>query len=146
MAVLNRLFSANPLSLDWGLLLLRVIPGLLMAFGHGYGKVGKFLSGEQIKFYNFGGVGPQASLGLAAFAEFVCALLVVLGLFHRAALLPLIVTMLVAVFGAHGDDPFGKGENALVYLAVFAALFLTGPGRFSVDHYLFRRNAIDLRS
>ena len=135
---MNRFFSTNPISLNWGLLLLRVIPGLLMAFGHGYGKVGRFLSGEQIKFYNFGGVGPQASLGLAAFAEFVCALLVVLGLFHRAALLPLIVTMAVAVFGAHGDDPFGEGESALVYLAVFVALFLTGPGRFSFDRYLFQ--------
>ena len=142
---MNRFFSTNPISLDWGLLLLRVIPGLLMAFGHGYGKVGKFLSGEQIKFYNFGGVGPQASLGLAAFAEFICALLVVVGLFHRAALVPLIITMLVAVFGAHGDDPFGDGENALVYLAVFVGLFFTGPGRLSIDRYLFRRDVIDLR-
>jgi putative oxidoreductase len=138
---MRKLFSTNPLQPDLGLLLLRLVSGLLMAFGHGLGKVEKFLSGEEITFYNFGGIGPQASLGLAAFAEFVCALLVVLGLFHRAALIPLIITMAVAAFGAHADDLFGKGEAALMFLAVFIALFLTGPGRFSLDRFVFDGDA-----
>lgn len=134
---MRKLFSTNPLQLDLGLLLLRLVSGLLMAFGHGLGKVERFLSGEEIKFYNFGGIGPQASLGLAAFAEFACALLLVLGLFHRAALIPLMITMAVAAFGAHSDDLFGKGEAALMFLFVFIALFLTGPGRYSLDRYMF---------
>jgi putative oxidoreductase len=130
---MKHLFGSAPLHLALGLFVLRVSTGLLMALNHGWGKVEKFMSGEATKFYNFGGVGPQASLGLAAFAEFVCALLVVLGLFHRLACLPLIVTFVVAVFGAHAGDPVADRESALMYLVVFVALLLTGPGRYSVD-------------
>jgi putative oxidoreductase len=119
---MNRIFSTKPLHLDLGLLLLRAVPGFFMAVNHGYGKVEKFLSGEEIKFYNFGGMGAQASLGLAAFAEFVCAILIIIGLFHRWALIPLIITFLVAAFGAHGDDPFKERESALTFLFVFIGL------------------------
>lgn len=38
---------------------------------------------------------------LARFGEFVCGLLVALGLFTRAATLPLAFTMLIAAFHAH---------------------------------------------
>lgn len=134
---MKKLFSTNPFQLDLALLILRVVPGLLMAFNHGLGKVEKLFSGEEIQFYNLGGIGPEASLGLASFAEFGCGLLLAAGLFHRIALIPLMVTMAVAAFGAHGEDLFGKGEAALMFLTVFVVLFLTGPGKLSLDRFVF---------
>jgi putative oxidoreductase len=44
--------------------------------------------------------------------------------------------MLVAVLHIHAADPFAKQEPGLQYLLVYVVLFLTGSGRYSVDHLL----------
>jgi putative oxidoreductase len=117
---------------DLALLVLRVTFGSLMLINHGWGKAMKVLAGD----WSFGdpiGLGPAPSLILAAFAEALCSALVVLGLFTRWATIPLIITMLVAVFVVHIGDPLKKMEMGLLYLAAFTAIFLTGPGRYSLD-------------
>ena len=124
----------NPNSTHFALLLLRLAAGGFM-LTHGYGKLQRSLAGE----FQFGdpiGLGPEVSLVLAVFAEFFCSLLVMLGLGTRLATIPLIVTMAVAAFIAHGADPFGRKELALFYLVSFVVLFLTGSGKFSVDRLI----------
>ena len=56
-----------------------------------------------------------------------------LGLLTRWAAIPLLITMLVAVFMIHIDDPFGKMEKGLMFGSFFLALFFTGAGQFSID-------------
>ncbi len=105
---------------------------------HGVPKLKRLLAGE----FQFGdpiGLGPEVSLGLAVFAEFFCSVLLILGLGTRLASIPLIVTMAVAAFIAHGADPFGRKELALFYLAVYIALFLLGSGKFSLDYFLKKK-------
>lgn len=138
-----------------GLLALRVGAGGFMVI-HGWGKVGMLFGGQSEQFGNPIGLGPTLSLILAAFAEFVCAGLVVVGLGTRYAAVPVVVTMAVAAFIAHGGDPLTAGagaqrffsgaskfwfskEPALVYLFVFLALALTGPGEFSLDRQVLPR-------
>jgi len=41
--------------------------------------------------------------------------------------------MLVAAGMVHLSDPFGKKEKALLYLAMFIAIILLGPGKYSID-------------
>ena len=106
-----------------------------MAYSHGWGKFQKVLSGD-LSFADPIGVGEEVSLILTVFAEFFCGILVALGLFTRAALIPLIITMLVAVFIIHADDPFSKQEFGLLYLIPYITLFLTGPGKLSLDKQL----------
>lgn len=122
-----------------GLLIQRLIFGFFMLFGHGWGKLASF-SERVDSFPDPLGVSSPVSLALVVFSEVICALLVGIGLFTRAALIPLIITMLVAAFMIHGGDPlFGRGpskEMALLFLAAYAALFAAGPGKFSVDHLL----------
>lgn len=115
---------------------MRLVFGLFMAVGHGWGKLVNF--GDRADgFMDFMGLGSTVSLGLAVFAEVFCATLVALGLFTRAALIPLMVTMCVAAFIAHGADPlFASGrskEPALMFLAAYVAIFVAGPGKFSLD-------------
>ena len=129
------LFSHRPLATDLALLLLRVAAGGIMAYSHGWGKLQKMLSGD-MGFADPIGVGEEVSLILTVFAEFLCGILVALGLFTRAALVPLIITMLVAVFIIHADDPFSKQEFGLLYLIPYITLFLTGPGKLSLDKQL----------
>ena len=115
-----------------GLLTLRVSVGSMMLFGHGLSKLER-LGQQPLKFADPLGIGAGPSLGLAAFAEVVCAALLIAGLWTRLAATPLLVTMLVAAWVVHGADPWVKKELALMYAWPTLALMLTGPGRWSID-------------
>jgi len=117
---------------DLALLLLRLGFGGIMIYGHGWAKLTGF-SELVAEFPDPLGVGSAASLGLAVFAEVFCAAAVVLGLLTRWSLVPLVATMVVAVFVVHAEDPFQRQELGLLYLFGYAALWLKGPGRWSVD-------------
>jgi putative oxidoreductase len=117
---------------SFALLLLRVASGGMM-LTHGIPKVMRLFGGEEIKFADPFGLGPEISLILAAFAEGICSILVILGVKTRYAVIPLIITMLVAAFVAHAADPFGRKELPLLYCAVFISLLLTGGGPYSLD-------------
>ncbi len=118
---------------DFGLLVLRISFGFFMIYGHGFGKLSRLFGGEEIKFGDPFGLGPVASLALAGFAEFFCALLVMTGLYTRLATIPLMITMLTAFFFSHFDDPFGQQEKSILYFFAFLVIFLTGPGKYSLD-------------
>lgn len=122
-------------SINFGLLIFRVGVSAMM-ITHGWGKFQKVLDGN----FSFGdplGIGVEASLILAAFAEFICSILVILGLTTRFATIPLMITMLVAWQIAHGDDPFSSQEKSVFYLLSFLFIFITGPGKYSLDQELF---------
>ena len=116
---------------DLALWLLRIGFGGLMLV-HGLPKLASVFRGEWA-FANPIGIGEEASLFLTVFAEFVCSIFVILGLFTRWACIPLIITMLVAVFIIHGGDPLSDKELALIYLIGFTAIFISGPGKYSLD-------------
>jgi len=124
-------------NLDLGLLIFRLIVGGLM-LTHGYGKFIRLFEGN-IRFADPIGLGPEISLVLTVFAEFICALLIMFGLITRLATIPLIVTMAVAAFIIHGSDPLAEKEKALLYLASFIILFYKGGGRYSLDRMFFRK-------
>lgn len=126
------------LARDLGLLVLRAGSGGIMLIAHGWSKLMRF-SDLSDSFSDPLGLGPLPSLVLTIFAEAICSALLVLGLFTRAAALPLLITMLVAAFVVHGDSPFGKKELALMFALSYAAVFALGPGRFSIDARRARR-------
>lgn len=90
---------------------------------------------------NFLGFGREISLVLAVFAEFFCSILVILGFATRFALFPLIITMLVAIFIAHGDDPFHVKEHALLFLFPYLSLLILGAGKYSLDYLIFGKKS-----
>lgn len=121
-----------------GLLLVRLGAGGCMAYSHGWGKATKFFSDKAGQFPDPIGLGPEVSLGLAAFAELGCALLVMVGGLTRFAVVPLVITMAVAALVVHAGDPFAKRELALLYLFPYLGLLFTGAGRLSLDEFLSR--------
>jgi len=108
-----------------------------MVILHGWGKYGK-LGADPVKFPDPLGVSAHVSLSLTVFAEVACAILVVVGLCTRWAGFVLFFTMCVAAFVIHGDDPLAKQEKALLFLAIYGSITLVGPGRFSLDHLIYR--------
>ncbi|GEN74612.1 DoxX family protein [Chryseobacterium hagamense] len=122
---------------DIALLVVRVFIGFAM-LSHGFPKLQMLIEGKS-DFYNFLGMGPQLSLGLTVFAEFVCSIFLILGLFSRIALGFLIFTMVIAGFVVHSADPFAKQEMSLLYLAVYLLLMVFGAGKVSVDYMIEKR-------
>lgn len=123
-----------PRSADFALLVLRVWFGGAMAWLHGRDKLMNF-SGYASKFVDPFGIGQTPTLGLVVFAELLCAVLLVLGIFTRLTALILAITMGMAFMIGHGGklSGAGSGEMAFLYLGVFVALFVAGGGKFSVD-------------
>ncbi|MFH7015920.1 DoxX family protein [Flavobacterium sp. FlaQc-47] len=121
------------------ILVIRLSVAILMII-HGLSKLNMLLKGGDIQFPDPLGVGKTASLTLAVFAEIICSFLLFIGLATRLATLPLIVTMLIAVFVIHGADPIDVKEIAILYLLFYLLLLVTGSGKFSVDYLISKKS------
>jgi putative oxidoreductase len=123
--------NTKAISIDLGILLVRIASGGLMLL-HGAPKLFNF-SARWHKFSDPLGLGPELSFILCVTAEFFCAVFLIAGAFTRVVLIPLIINMIVIVFVVHGADGLGKKETAIFFLISYCALFLTGPGKYSLD-------------
>jgi len=138
---MKKILSAdqNSNGVNIALLIARVgIAGLMLT--HGVPKLGMLLSGGPIQFPPIMGMSPEFSLGLTVFAEVFCSLFILAGFATRFAVVPLIITMLVALIIIHSADPIAKQEPALQYLLVYLVLLFAGSGKYSVDYLLQRNN------
>lgn len=115
------------------LLVVRVFFGVLF-FTHGLEKMMNF---QQLSdsYPSVLGFGSYMILMVTIFCEFCCSLFLISGLLTRIMTLPMIVAMGVAFFDVH-DAMIPEGELALIYMTVFIILFLTGPGRYSMDYLI----------
>ncbi|MES2747973.1 MAG: DoxX family protein [Bacteroidota bacterium] len=142
-------FSANPINKDFGLLCIRLIIGLLMAF-IGYQKLIHFnemvVDDFWAKNVSFLGMSGAVPLSLTIFAEFFCSVFLILGLFSRFSLFVLAFCMayiFLVIFpgsilenGEHGY----KFNDAFVYFTIYVGLLFTGVGKYSLDQKFFTKN------
>lgn len=139
----NFLFKDCKNGNDIGLLIFRLTLGFVLLYGHGFGKLSIIFSGQEIQFMDPIGIGASLSFYMDAFAEGVCSILLILGLFSRFASLVLTVNFIV-IFIFHGfilKDGFEILELRFLYLLPFIALTFMGAGRFSLDNYLFKKTS-----
>lgn len=137
----NFLFKPWKNGTDIALLIVRVVFGLSLFYVHGLGKLTVIFTGQEIMFMDPIGLGPKFSFILVAFAEGIASLLLVLGLFSRfsAVVLTFNFLIILVVHGIFMGDPFSAYEMATLYFGVFAAMIFTLPGKYSLDHYLFKK-------
>jgi putative oxidoreductase len=128
--------TSLPNQVSLAVLVLRLSFGFLM-IPHGYDKLQKFLVGKH-DFPDPLYISPFISHGLTVFAEFICSILLILGLLTRPALIFLIGCMGIIALLIHGSDPLGDKEHALLYLFTYLAVFLTGAGKYSIDAKVFK--------
>ena len=146
-------FTQRILSSDAGLapLAVRIPVGIIFA-AHGAQKLFGWFGGYGLEgtgqWMDSIGLHPGTLLALlAGGAEFLGGLALLLGLLVRPASAALAFTMLVAIFSVHISKGLfmsnGGYEYALALLAVTAALFISGAGRFSLDSLLASNAGVD---
>lgn len=122
------------------LLVLRLVAGVAFML-HGWGKIQ----------HPFSWMPPEAPIpgflqGLAALSEFGGGLAWVLGLLTPLASLGILCTMAVAVLFhvSNGDSFVSMGgasfEPALGYFAVALVMLFVGPGKYSVDRMVCKKD------
>ncbi|WP_394558886.1 DoxX family protein [Aquipseudomonas alcaligenes] len=115
---------ANP---AWGLLLLRVGAALMLLLVHGLPKALDW-SGELQRIEDPLGLGATLTLSLALFAEVLCPLLLILGIYARLACLPVLAVLLVSLLLVHPEWSLEQGQFAWLLLVLYAGLAVSGPG------------------
>lgn len=135
---------------DAAVLLLRVAGGLIF-LPHGWSKVAGEGGSAAFAADMAANYGIPALFGhVAAYAEVLCGVLLVVGLITRVDAFLLGATMFVAAFVVQLPDalfevPAGANrmmvavrgiEMPLAMFAICIALLLMGPGRWSLDHLL----------
>lgn len=117
---------------DLGKFILRFGFSFMLIALHGVPKVQNLLSDEP-QFANVFGMGVLLSLIVATIFETIFPLLIILGYKTRLAALPIIITMLVAIFDYHGNDSFAMREKPILFLIGFVSIALIGAGKYSID-------------
>ena len=137
--LLRFLFPTTKSESKYSLLLLglRLIVGGLM-LAHGCDKLVSF---DLMKYTSPDpiGLGSECSLILTIFAEVLCACAILFGLLTRLAAIPLIFTMIIAIFVIHAGQIFAMRELAVLYLLGYSLLLIAGPGKYSIDQWLGER-------
>lgn len=131
----KNLLSPQPLAIDVALLVTRLLAALLM-MQYGWEKFSNY-SAWSADFPDPLSVGSAVSLALCIFAELFCSIFLAAGLFTRAALIPLIFNMIVVVLVIHSQDDWRTREHPFIFLILYLILFLSGPGKYSLDNVLF---------
>ena len=128
--------SAIPANTDAGLLVLRILVLLSLFIKHGWEKVFTF-SNVVSRVPDILHIGVAPTIFLAALGDVLCAFLIIFGLATRWACAWSFAVIFVAwsvrdhffYLGRGGDH----GELMVLYMAALIAIFITGPGRYSID-------------
>ncbi|QJP09488.1 DoxX family protein [Pseudomonas multiresinivorans] len=111
------------------LLFMRVAAALLLLQVHGLPKLLHWQS-ELQRIEDPFGLGAAPTLALAVFAEVLCPILLILGVFARLACLPVVAVLLVALVFVHPQWSLEEGQFAWWMLILFAGLAIAGPGSY----------------
>jgi putative oxidoreductase len=94
-------------------------------------------------FASLGIPSPRLQAPFVAAVEFGCGILVALGLFTRAAVLPLIGTMIVAIITAKMQDVHDYSDflslSEYLFIVLLIWLAVKGAGALSLDRLLCKR-------
>lgn len=127
---------------DLALLFLR----LILAYGFYMPAVNKWKNMEGIAqwFESMNYPLPLLNAYLAGTTEAAGVILLFLGLGTRVISIPLIFTMIVAIFTVHIGNGFAAGDNGfeipLYYLLMLFVLLTYGAGKYSLDYLIKKSN------
>lgn len=136
---MNKLFSSEPLWQTNGLVLLRIITGLLMAY-HGL----EVLDSKTIQGYAEWEVikklpSPLLMVYLGKGLELVTGVCLALGLFTRIAALFMFINMIFICFKIGGGKFYYDDQHPFIFALLALVFFFTGPVKWGLDNYFFKK-------
>jgi putative oxidoreductase len=133
---MNKFLSPSPIWQQAGLFLIRITIGIFLII-HGKevfdtGKMQEYAKWDMFKssFMPYLGKG----------AEFVAGVLLLLGLFTRAACLITIGTFAYIVFFIGKGKFWMEDQHPFLFVLFGLVFFFTGPGAWSLDGVIFKNN------
>ena len=125
------------LTKDWSLLLFRILVSLSMINTHGLKKILHFEETVQ-HIPDPLGIGGEMSTYFAILANIIAPIFIILGLFTRIAILPILSVTLMGFFIVHIHDTWAIRDVPLMYSLSYLFLFFMGAGKYSFDFKLFK--------
>lgn len=87
---------------------------------------------------------PELNAYLVASTEMAAVILLPLGVATRLIAIPLMFIMVVAIITVHMGNGFDAGNNGfeipLYYFIMLSVLLLSGPGKYSIDKLISKKN------
>ena len=119
---------------EYGLLPIRLIIGFHLVYGttdnvfswHRMLEFRDFLASQGTPF-------PLFAANLSAWAQFICGILFIIGLFVRPAAAVMVINFIAAIVIAHRTGGYQPAALALIMLFCSLGLFIHGAGKPSVD-------------
>lgn len=116
--------------------ILRIIPSILL-ITHGFQKFRMLVAGNLEFPSDPVGIGTTPTLILFTLGEFVAPILIILGFKTRIAAIVTAVVMFIDAFFVHnvvsGLNISLSAENAVLYMVIYVAIYMLGPGQYSLD-------------
>ncbi|KIC92044.1 DoxX family protein [Flavihumibacter sp. ZG627] len=140
---MKQFFSpSNTIWYHQGIALVRVIVGFFMAY-HGWEIFNEKQMSDYAKWLSeLHFPQPLIMAYLGKGAELISGILIMVGLFTRLAVIPMIATMLVIAFGMGKGKVHYEDQHPFMFVLIGALFFFIGPGRWSLDQALFGKNDI----
>ncbi|AZF15819.1 DoxX family protein [Pseudomonas sp. R3-18-08] len=120
---------------DVGLLFLRVSGALFLLWVHGLPKLLNY--SEQLKLIEDPfHLGAPLTLLLAIFAEVLCPLLIIAGVWTRLACLPILAVLVIALLVVHPEWTLFEGQFGWLLMIIFTSILIAGPGSLRLGQRL----------
>lgn len=136
MEKFNRFFEKRK---GYGIIFLRLVAGWRLIAGQWlYVKQAKPMSDVQGFFESVHIPAPMISAYISVYAQFICGILFILGLWVRPAAMVMIFNFIVAIIVANLDKGIEKSFAAWILFASATLLLFTGAGKISIDNRLHK--------
>jgi putative oxidoreductase len=126
---------------DKALLINRILVSSSLLVVHGMAKLEEARSGAG-QFPDPFGVGHTFTFYFACFATLLCPVLIMVGWFTRIATSVALTVTLTGLLLVHAHDPLQVKDTPYIYSVALLTIFLLGPGRYSIDHWLLNKKSV----
>ena len=131
MERLNKYFEKRK---DYGAIFLRLVIGWRLIAGVlAYAIQSKPISEVSGYFTELKLPVPVAGAYLSVYAQFICGILFVIGLWVRPAAIVMVINFTIAILAAHLHDSVEKSFAAWVLLGASLFFLFNGAGKISID-------------
>ena len=132
------LLSTSPLWQQYGLAIIRLFLGGFMIY-HGWEVFDESKMNAYLQWDQFKDASASSRVYVGKASELTGGLLLTIGLFTRWAALLIAGTMVYVTFFIGTGKIWYEDQHPFMFVLLALVFFFTGPGKYSVDHFLWNK-------